>query len=187
MLRPDGSSLASEAALADAAFEAMRRDNSFDRLFPAGKSPNGTFKTLPTTDVKNPGKKINRTRLEQLNREVLKSAAVDGASPSTKAGSLAKGRLGGDEPQAGMSSLGAPTNSRITAPTSTLTHPAKKDQPAPLRSSKLEQIFRAEVETAKLRNEKLMAKGEDPETKKFGKWALKVLQDSSFGPDTMDK
>ena len=71
----------------------MRRDNSFEKLFPAGKAPDGSYKTMTAKDSKSPGKKINRTRLEQLNRDVLKSAACEGSEAPSKAASFFNSQL----------------------------------------------------------------------------------------------
>ena len=44
------------------------------------------------------------------------------------------------------------------------------------------EIFKTDFETIKERNMRKIAEGEDPENKKFGRWALSVLKDSAFSP-----
>mmetsp|Transcript_7295 Transcript_7295/g.8746 ORF Transcript_7295/g.8746 Transcript_7295/m.8746 type:complete len:198 (-) Transcript_7295:697-1290(-) len=149
----------------------MKREGSFDQIFPQTKATDVAFNTVAGN--KSMGKKINRTRLEQFNRDMLIAKAKGG--PSSKAGASLLSRemkltkVRGTE---GMTSF---------APTSMITQAGKQDEKR-LKGQLMESIFKTEMESVKNRNERLLAKGEDPESKKFGRWALSVLKDSAFSP-----
>ena len=66
-------------------------------------------------------------------------------------------------------------------PTSMITQSGRKAEKKDQGPS-LEELFRADLENAKQRNERLLAQGQEPENKKFGRWVVGVLKDSAWSP-----